>query len=722
MGIARLVAKHLSSKKIQAINRFYSSNSSSIEKILIANRGEIACRVIGTARRLGIKTVAVYSEADRNALHVNLADEAVYIGPAAARASYLNAEAILQAARRTGAQAVHPGYGFLSESAPFAELCEREGLKFIGPPASAIRDMGDKSASKRIMSGAGVPVVPGYHAAEQDPELLRSEAQRIGYPVLIKPTHGGGGKGMHIVSAPEEFMDSLHAAQREAAASFGNEAVLLEKYIARPRHIEVQIFGDRQGNAVHLYERDCSVQRRHQKIIEEAPAPNVSEELRHHLGEAAVSAARAVGYYSAGTVEFIMDTQSDEFFFLEMNTRLQVEHPVTEMVIGQDLVEWQIRVANGEPLPLGQSQISCTGHAFEARIYAENIPKGFLPATGVLNHYCPPTVSTTVRVETGVREKDTVSMHYDPMIAKLVVWGENRNSALVKLKDCLSDFQVAGLPTNISFLQGLASHWAFASGQVETHFIQHFHGDLFNDELAKNELDSAKFGGALAAACICMREQAKDGASSLWHASPAFRINSELKRVFELKWKSEMVDMEGVPVGILVAYKKDGAFFVEIEDGDFPGITVRGDDVTGIREGKLKLHVDGLGMNASLALYSKDSIEHIHIWYGNHHHHFTQDMQITHQSEEGLMGQPHKSSDAITSVKGAVISPMAGCIVKILVEEGKMIGKEQPVLVLEAMKMEHVVRAPRQGYVRQLQYGVGQQVFDNSILFVIEDK
>ncbi|KAH9331472.1 hypothetical protein KI387_003580 [Taxus chinensis] len=638
MGIAKILAKHISSQKIQAISRFYSSTPAPIEKILIANRGEIACRVIGTARRLGIKTVAVYSEADKDALHVSLADEAVYIGPAAARASYLNGGAILEAARRTGAQAVHPGYGFLSESAPFAELCEGEGLKFIGPPASAIRDMGDKSASKRIMSQAGVPVVPGYHAAEQDPELLKSEAERIGFPVLIKPTHGGGGKGMHVVFAPEEFMDSLQAAQREAAASFGNEAVLLEKYIARPRHIEVQIFGDHHGNAVHLYERDCSVQRRHQKIIEEAPAPNVTEELRHHLGEAAVSAAKAVGYYSAGTVEFIMDTQSDEFFFLEMNTRLQVEHPVTEMIILQDLVEWQIRVANGEPLPLGQAQISRSGHAFEARIYAENIPKGFLPAAGVLDHYCPPVVSPTVRVETGVREKDTVSVHYDPMIAKLVVWGENRDAALVKFKDCLSDFQVAGVPTNVSFLQRLSGHWAFASGQVETHFIQHFSGDLFNDELAKTELEGAKFAGALAVACICMREHAKDGLSSLWYAS-AFRMNHELKRGFQLQWKSETIDMEWVPVGFLVTYEKDGTFYVEIEDGDLPGIRVRGDGVAGIGEGKLKLHVDGLIMNASLAVYSKDSIEHIHIWHGNHHNHFTQNIQMRYQSEEDLVGQ-----------------------------------------------------------------------------------
>uniref|UniRef100_A0A804LRN0 Methylcrotonoyl-CoA carboxylase subunit alpha n=1 Tax=Zea mays TaxID=4577 RepID=A0A804LRN0_MAIZE len=413
-----------------------------IEKVLVANRGEIACRVMRTARRLGVATVAVYSDADRGALHVRAADEAVRIGPPPARESYLNARAIIEAALRTGAQAIHPGYGFLSESADFAQLCEAEGLKFIGPPASAIRDMGDKSASKRIMGAAGVPLVPGYHGADQDVELLKLEADKIGYPVLIKPTHGGGGKGMRIVERPDEFVDSVLSAQREAAASFGVNTLLIEKYITQPRHVEVQVFGDQHGNAIYLYERDCSLQRRHQKIIEEAPAPNVPAEFRSHIGGAAVSAAKAVGYYNAGTVEFIVDTLSGEFYFMEMNTRLQVEHPVTEMIVGQDLVEWQIRVANGERLPLSQEQVPLNGHAFEARIYAENVPRGFLPATGTLHHYRPVPSDPTVRVETGVEEGDTVSMHYDPMIAKLVVWGESRTAALVKLKKCLSTFQV----------------------------------------------------------------------------------------------------------------------------------------------------------------------------------------------------------------------------------------------------------------------------------------
>lgn len=733
MGIARIAARRFPLKKFPPLTRPSTSSSTAspssppIEKILIANRGEIACRVIRSARNLGIKTVAVYSEVDKNALHVEQADEAVYIGPASARSSYLNASAILNAARRTKAHAIHPGYGFLSENAEFAEHCETKGLIFIGPPASAILDMGDKSASKRIMSEAGVPVVPGYHGYEQDLDFLKEEADRIGYPILVKPAHGGGGKGMRIVLGPDEFAESLLGARREAASSFGNETVLLEKYISRPRHIEVQVFGDKHGNVVHLYERDCSIQRRHQKIIEESPAPNITEELRCHLGQAAVSAAKAVGYYNAGTVEFIMDTLSGQFFFLEMNTRLQVEHPVTEMVIGQDLVEWQIRVANGETLPLNQSQISQSGHAFEARIYAENVPKGFLPAAGLLNHYCPPLASTKVRVETGVKEGDTVSVHYDPMIAKLVVWGENRAAALVKLKDCLSKFQVAGVPTNVNFLQGLAGHCTFSSGQVETNFIEHFKSDLFpdyNEELVKCEMEDAKFGAALAAACLCEHEQvetnglSKGRLASLWYAAPAFRINHALKRAIQLKWKSERIDMDSIPVGILVTYGKDDMYCVEIEDNSYPGMMVR--DITAVGKNNFKLHVDGVTMNVSLAVYSKDSVEHIHIWYGNCHHHFMRDI-IKYHDEEDVQTKD-KSDTFIPSVKGSVVAPMAGCVVKVLVEDGAMVKKGQSILVLEAMKMEHVVKAPYQGCVRKLQAVVGQQVFDNSILFSIEDK
>ncbi|XP_010938258.1 methylcrotonoyl-CoA carboxylase subunit alpha, mitochondrial isoform X2 [Elaeis guineensis] len=699
-----------------------------IEKILVANRGEIACRIMRTAKRLGIRTVAVYSDADREALHVKSADEAVRIGPPLARASYLNASAIVEAALRTGVQAVHPGYGFLSESADFAQLCEVEGLTFIGPPASAIQDMGDKSASKRIMGAAGVPLVPGYHGNEQDIDFLKLEAEKIGYPILIKPTHGGGGKGMRIVQGPDEFVESLLGAQREATASFGINTILIEKYITQPRHIEVQVFGDKLGNVIHLNERDCSVQRRHQKIIEEAPAPNVTNEFRSRLGEAAVSAAKAVGYHSAGTVEFIMDTLSGKFYFMEMNTRLQVEHPVTEMIVGQDLVEWQIRVANGEPLPLTQEQVLLNGHAFEARIYAENVSRGFLPATGTLHHYQPVPVSPTVRVETGVEEGDTVSMHYDPMIAKLVVWGENRNAALVKLKNCLLKFQVAGLPTNISFLQSLANHWAFEKGLVETHFIEHFKNDLFidsADEVAAEAHAAAKLGASLVAACICEKEHVtskethldSDRLLSLWYTHPPFRMHHSTKRKVELEWDRELNGSCQELFKFVITYQSDGSYFIEIEDGDSPGWEVK---VKHVGNHDFRVDADQLHSYVTLALYCKDTSKHIHIWHGKHHHHYRQTVRLEQSTDDDSQHQP--SRRVASHPKGSVLAPMAGLVVKVLIENGALVEEGQPILVLEAMKMEHVVKSPCAGYVDGLQVAAGQQVFDTTILFSVKDK
>ncbi|XP_058072459.1 methylcrotonoyl-CoA carboxylase subunit alpha, mitochondrial isoform X3 [Magnolia sinica] len=697
----------------------------SIEKILIANRGEIACRIMRTSKRLGIRTVAVYSDADQHSLHVKSADEAVRIGPPPARSSYLSASAIIQAAIRTGAQAVHPGYGFLSESAEFAQLCEAEGLTFIGPPASAIRDMGDKSASKRIMGAAGVPLVPGYHGSEQDIDFLKLEAEKIGYPILIKPTHGGGGKGMRIVNGPNEFVESFLGAQREAAASFGINTILLEKYITRPRHIEVQVFGDKHGNVLHLYERDCSVQRRHQKIIEEAPAPNIVNEFRSHLGEAAVAAAKAVGYHNAGTVEFIVDTMSDQFYFMEMNTRLQVEHPVTEMIVGQDLVEWQIRVANGEPLPLTQSQVPLSGHAFEARIYAENVLKGFLPAAGVLHHYRPVPVSPTVRVETGVEEGDSVSMHYDPMIAKLVVWGENRNVALVKLNDCLLKFLVAGLPTNISFLQRLANHWAFENGQVETHFIEHFKDDLFvasTDTIAKDSWASAKLSATLVAACVCKLEQISskesftggDSLLSLWYAHPPFRLHHTARRTMELEWENEFDGIDS-KMKLDITNQSDGNYFIEIEDSDSPAMEVK---VAHLGDLDFRVHANGLIMDVSMALYSKEKKKHMHIWHGKHHHHFRQTTGLELSADDASDDKPR--FEIASHPQGSVAAPMAGLVVKVLVEDGTLVEEGQPILVLEAMKMEHVVKAPHAGYVRGLKVTSGQQILDTTVLFSIK--
>ncbi|KAK4482290.1 hypothetical protein RD792_009442, partial [Penstemon davidsonii] len=713
--------------------RKFSSNASDIgsrrnqgiEKILIANRGEIACRIIRTAKRLGIRTVAVYSDADENSLHVKSADEAVRIGPPPARLSYLNASLIIEAAQKTGAQAIHPGYGFLSESADFAQHCEDKGFAFIGPPASAIRDMGDKSASKRIMGAAGVPLVPGYHGVEQDIDFMKSQADEIGYPVLIKPTHGGGGKGMRIVQSPKEFIDSFVGAQREAAASFGINTILLEKYITKPRHIEVQVFGDKHGNVIHLNERDCSVQRRHQKIIEEAPAPNINSDFRSHLGQAAVSAAKAVGYHNAGTVEFIVDTLSGQFYFMEMNTRLQVEHPVTEMIVGQDLVEWQIRIANGEPLPISQSQVPLSGHAFEARIYAENVQKGFLPATGILHHYRPIPVSSEVRVETGVEQGDTVSMHYDPMIAKLVVWGEDRTGALIKMKDCLSKFQVAGLPTNIDFLLKLANHEAFGNGEVETHFIELHKDDLFvdpNDSLSTQQAyNAAMHGAAIAAACACekkhaaMRESAP-GTLSVWYANPPYRVNHCANTTMELEWNDEFSKSGSQQLPIHITYLSKGKYQIETGDGNFPGIEMT---VTQLGDHNFRVEHGGVSMNVSVSTYLQDQMEHIHIWHGSNHHHFKRRVGLELADIDESQHRP--ASDGSSShPPGTAVAPMAGLVVKVLVKDGAKVEEGQPILVLEAMKMEHVVKASSAGYISGLRVTAGQQISDGTALFTVK--
>lgn len=703
-----------------------------IEKILIANRGEIACRVMRTAKRLGIRTVAVYSDADRDSLHVKFADEAVRIGPPPAKLSYLKADSILQAAKTTGAQAIHPGYGFLSENAEFAQLCEDEGLSFIGPPPSAIRDMGDKSASKRIMGEAGVPLVPGYHGNDQDIDLMKSEAEKIGYPVLIKPTHGGGGKGMRVVQNQNEFVESFLAARREAAASFGVDTILLEKYITRPRHIEVQVFGDKHGNVIYLYERDCSVQRRHQKIIEEAPAPNVTDDFRSQMGQAAVAAAKAVGYYNAGTVEFIVDTLSGQFYFMEMNTRLQVEHPVTEMIVGQDLVEWQIRVANGEALPIVQSEVPLSGHAFEARIYAENVPKGFLPATGVLHHYRPVPASETVRFETGVEQGDAVSMHYDPMIAKLVVWGENRAAALVKLKDCLSKFQVAGLPTNINFLFKLANHWAFESAQVETHFIEHHKNELFadstNSELMEEGYKSATRSAMFVAACLSKMKinkarrihQGERSSLSIWYSDPPFRVNYCAKHDLEFEWENDYGTGGPMPMKFLITYQQDGSYLIEVGDLSSPRMEIK---VVQLGDQDFRIEAGGLSVNVTLAVYAKDKSKKIHIWHGSQYHHFSQKIGLELSSEdENETGNRPATSETASHAPGTVVAPMAGLVVKVLAKNGDKVETGQPVLVMEAMKMEHVVKAPSSGFVHGLQVAPGQQLSDGSALFTIKDQ
>ncbi len=459
------------------------------EKILIANRGEIACRIIKTARILGIRTVAVYSDADKNSLHVCMADEAVHIGTAPPRESYLIGERVIKATKKTGAQAIHPGYGFLSENSDFCKQCADNNIIFIGPPAEAIKAMGSKSAAKDIMAEANVPLVPGYHGEDQNPELLRQSANEMGYPVLLKAVAGGGGKGMRQVWNPEEFDEALAAAKRESMSSFNNDDMLIEKYLTQSRHVEVQVFCDQHGKGVYLFERDCSVQRRHQKVIEEAPAPNMPEGLREQMGETAVRAAQAINYQGAGTVEFLLNTNPDgghSFYFMEMNTRLQVEHPVTEMITGQDLVEWQLRVAAGEHLPMTQEQLCITGHAFEARIYAEDPDNDFLPVTGTLSYLQTPKENVHVRVDTGVVQGDEVSVHYDPMIAKLIVWDKNRNRALARLARALTEYRISGITTNINFLYNLATCAPFIEADLDTGFIEKHEKVIFKEYSKKH--------------------------------------------------------------------------------------------------------------------------------------------------------------------------------------------------------------------------------------------
>ncbi|CAI8019501.1 Methylcrotonoyl-CoA carboxylase subunit alpha, mitochondrial, partial [Geodia barretti] len=535
------------------------------DKLLVANRGEIACRVFSTAKRLGIRTVAVYSEADRNARHVTMADEAYCIGPAPSSESYLRGDKIIEVAKATGAQAIHPGYGFLSENRDFADLCQSEGVEFIGPPASAIEKMGIKSVSKQIMSNSSVPIVPGYFGDDQRDSLLKTEADKIGYPVLIKANLGGGGKGMRVVNSPEEFQSSLDTCRRESMKSFGDDSVLIEKFVIRPRHVEVQVFADKHGNTVHLFERDCSVQRRHQKIIEEAPAPGLRDDVTEKLLTAAVRAAQAVGYVGAGTVEFVLDKEQN-FYFMEMNTRLQVEHPITEMITGADLVEWQIKVAAGARLPRLQSDITSRGHAFEARIYAENpvSQSEFLPSPGVLRHLQAPPTSDKVRIDTGVRQGDEVAPFYDPMIAKLVVWDSDRSSALRLLQNSLAQYQVAGVDTNIDFLRRLASHQSFAATDVHTGFIPQHHEALFPPP---SPLSEERLGEAVLALLAHESWQnhrpTDEDAFSPFSDSSGFQLNVRGRRVVKLNHQST-----SYTVG--VCYNGDGTYSVvkDVKEGD----------------------------------------------------------------------------------------------------------------------------------------------------------
>ena len=664
-------------------------------KILIANRGEIACRVAATARRLGVKTVAVYSDADANAKHVAVCDEAVHIGGSAPKESYLRWERIIDAAKATGAQAIHPGYGFLSENEDFAKACADAGLVFIGPPASAINAMGLKAESKRLMEQAQVPLVPGYHGADQDPALLQREADRIGYPVLIKASAGGGGKGMRAVDKSEDFAAALESCKREAINSFGDDAVLVEKYVQRPRHIEIQVFGDTHGNCVYLFERDCSVQRRHQKVLEEAPAPGMTPELRARMGEAAVAAAKAVHYVGAGTVEFIVEQpggydapEQMKFYFMEMNTRLQVEHPVTEAITGLDLVEWQLRVASGEPLPLRQDELRITGHAIEARICAENPDNQFLPATGTLAVYRKPACTSfergAVRVDDGVREGDAISPFYDSMVAKLIVHGDTREQALARLDDALAQTHIVGLATNVQFLRLVARSDSFAQGRLDTALIQREQAVLFQQERVGLPL-----AAAAAVAQTLLRERGAESADP-FSRRDGFHSHAELERRFEF-------DFGGQHAKAWLTYGRSGALALRVGEGD---AAVAGPLVFApLADGAIDLQFAGQRTRA--AVYAQGETDHV----------FTPQGATRIEAIDLLAHAGDAQGEG-----GRLTAPMPGKVVSFAVQAGDKVTKGQPLAVMEAMKMEHTIAAPADGVVQELLYAPGDQVTEGAEL------
>jgi 3-methylcrotonyl-CoA carboxylase alpha subunit len=665
------------------------------EKILIANRGEIACRVARTAKRLGIRTVAVFSEADAGALHVQSCDEAVAIGASHPRDSYLRADRILEAAKRCGAQAIHPGYGFLSENAGFAKACQQAAVVFVGPPVSAIEAMGSKSAAKALMEKAGVPLVPGYHGAAQEVARLQFEADRIGYPVLIKASAGGGGKGMRVVEKPAAFAEALAGAQREAASSFGDDRVLIEKYLLRPRHIEIQVFADTQGRCIYLFERDCSVQRRHQKILEEAPAPGMSGQRRREMGAAAVAAAQAVGYVGAGTVEFIVD-EGGQFFFMEMNTRLQVEHPVTEMITGLDLVEWQLRVAVGEGLPLSQEQLAINGHAIEARIYAEDPARGFLPAAGRVEHLRQPEATAHVRIDSGVRTGDQVGVYYDPMIAKLIAWDVDRPSALRRLRTALGEYQVSGLSTNIAFLSAVTAHRAFAEahrdpGLLDTGLIERYRGELFPE--AGPAGDAVLAVAVLSELLRIDREAAECAARSAepfspWNSRSGWRLNEDNHH--------EFVFLDGGRRVEVVAHYRHGGYLLELPRGKRMGSAeFSGDNGLNAELDGMRLHATVIRRTTGLTVFSQG---------GSH----VLDFEIAQNAVD------ETSADHL-------VSPLPGAVIQVLVKAGEVVAKGQALMIIEAMKMEHTIAAPRAGTVSRIYFGAGEQVGEGAQLLDFEE-
>lgn len=664
-------------------------------KILIANRGEIACRVAATARRLGIQTVAVYSDADANAKHVAVCDEAVWIGAASAKESYLRYEKIIAVAQETGAQAIHPGYGFLSENAEFAQACQAAGIAFIGPPASAIMAMGSKSAAKTLMEQAKVPLVPGYHGDNQDADFLHAQADQIGYPVLLKASAGGGGKGMRVVESSAQFKEALASCKREAINSFGDDKVLVEKYLVRPRHIEIQVFADTQGDCVYLFERDCSVQRRHQKVLEEAPAPGMTDERRRAMGEAAVAAAKAVGYVGAGTVEFIAN-QDGSFYFMEMNTRLQVEHPVTEMITNTDLVEWQLRVAAGEALPLRQDQLQISGHALEARIYAENPEKGFLPSIGSLQHVRMPAAvnferSSSVRIDSGVRQGDAISPFYDPMIAKLIVWGQDRKEALAKMAQALAEYQIVGLNTNIAFLSRLVRSQAFSSADLDTGLIERNQAELFPEVPAPSLT-------TLAFAIVALLQSERQVGTSPWQNTQGWRMNSQLQRSLSF-FDEEQEHSQTVQV----TYLDDAWKLTQNEHS----LTVRNVSPSNETNEDFVLQIASEDHARTIQGTVIRSGEFFHVFAQGHHTKLHYLDPLAHAGD----------SEAET---GRLTAPMPGKIVALLVAAGQTVKKGDPLLIMEAMKMEHTISAPHDGTIESVFYAVADQVTEGAQLLSFE--
>ena len=673
-------------------------------KILIANRGEIACRVAATAKRMGIQTVAVYSDADAHSKHVQVCDQAVHVGGSAPKDSYLQWGRILQAAIDTGAQAVHPGYGFLSENEEFAKACAAKGLVFIGPPASAIQAMGLKAESKQRMQQAGVPLVPGYHGADQNPQLLQREADAMGYPVLIKASAGGGGKGMRIVEKSADFADALASCRREATNSFGNDTVLVEKYVQRPRHIEIQVFADTQGNCVYLFERDCSVQRRHQKVLEEAPAPGMTAALRKQMGEAAVAAAKAVNYVGAGTVEFIVEQEaydrpeSMKFYFMEMNTRLQVEHPVTEAITGLDLVEWQLRVASGEPLPLQQDQLRMHGHAIEARICAENPDNNFLPATGVLQVYRKPSCTSfkvatkdnksgAIRIDDGVREGDSISPFYDSMVAKLIVHGETRAQALAYLDTALAQTRIVGLTTNVQFLRYVLKTDSFKTAKLDTALITREEKHLFAQEPLGLPLTVA------AVVAHTLHQEAALQSNDPFSRRDGWRAYGVATRRFDVVFHDQ-------PHTAVLTYGGQDGLRLEVGDVSAP----------------LVWRVDGDGLKIEYAHHHASvQVFMQHVGAADVAHVFAAQgaTQIT-------MVDILAHAGAVQEVGGRLTAPMPGKVVSFAVKVGDKVKAGQALAVMEAMKMEHTMTAPVDGEVVELLYATGDQVSEGAELLKLK--